>query len=416
MLTTVVIKGDAVGKAVKKIVSTKADLFEARVSHKNVTTGDDIIITITSKTSTCLKCVLEHNQNDQLDPFWIMTNPNKLWGIDQIKEVTTKIPLMTDYNAEKAELFVMYIPDSETETTDLKRIKLMFTNKKLSTNDIALEGSPGNDDERDRIFLSVLSLPDNVCPPDGFRSICAHAVQKKMGSIKYVWGWLPEDVKKLSNMLIYSLICSITCTNEAFTDEMYDTVETMLYGICELFGKESSVCTAEEIETISCDIFEPRYINEILKVLINFEQRMTSNPTYDTLQTILDNAGRLVQCLSSSSLNSNSTAEVSSDDGNIIALFRISQLNEAWSGHVTEKTNTTLRRALENAQNVRGIVFDRLPDSIANQSNLLLTIEYNNYCSNYNTSICNSQDTIDYTPKCCEITVLGRCIWIVQIL
>ena len=132
---------------------------------------------------------------------------------------------------------------------------------------------------------------------------------------------------------------------------------------------------------------------------------MISNPTYDSLQTVLERAGRLVQCSSSSSLNSDSATEVSSDDGNIIALFRISQLNEAWSGSVTERENSTLRRALTNAQNACGVVFDRLPTSIANQSNLLLTIEYNNYCSNYNTSICNSQNTIDSVPKCCEISI-----------
>ena len=405
VLTAVVTRGDVIGKAVKKIIGTKADLFKVRVSHKNITTGDDIIITITSKTSTCLKCVLGHNQNDQLDPFWIMTNPNKLCGIDQIKEVTTKIPLMTDDNAEKAELFVMCIPNSETEATDLKRIKLMVINKQLSTNNIAFEVSPRNDKERDRICLSVLSLPDNVCPPDGFRSICTHAIQRKWDQLNTFEGDYQKMWKKFSNMLIYSLIRTITCTNETFADNIFDAVETILHRICESLAKEPSICTAEEIETISCNTFGPRYINKILKILINFRQRMTSNPTYDTLQTVLDHAGRLVQCSFSSNLNSDSATEVSSDDGNIIAFFRISQLNEVWSGHVTEKTNTTLRRALENAKNAWGIVFDRLPDSIANQSNLLLTIRYNNNCSNYNTSICNSQDTISYTPKCCEISV-----------
>ena len=235
VLTAIVTRGDEIGKAVKIIKGSEADFFQARVSHKNVTTGDDIIITITSKTSTCLKCAVGYNQNDHLDPFWIMTNPNRLCGIDQIKEVTTKIPLMTQNNAENAELFVMCFVDSQSlqdsETIDLKRIKLMVTNKQLSTNDIAFEVSPRNDEERDRICLSVLSLPENVCPPEGFRSICAHSIERKWNQTNNFEGEYQKVWQKLSNMLIYSLIRSTTCTNETFADEVYDTVETILYGI-----------------------------------------------------------------------------------------------------------------------------------------------------------------------------------------
>lgn len=412
ILQAIVTKGNATAKAIKKIAQAETKLFTAKASPKIVTTGDDVFVTITSNTSMCLKCALGYtSSNNQLDPFWVMTNPNRICGVDQIKQVKTFVPYMKTDDASIAEMFVICFGDDESlpieQRTDFKRIKLLVTNVELTTDSISNTTISSSDEELDTRCLSVLKLPPDTCPPLGIQKICIASITRKWSQIPTLKGMYQKLWKKLTNMLLYSLIRTMTCSTETFSVDVHDVVEVILGGICETLASNSSICSdiPSNTDNVGCNSFESKYIEKIMKVVISFAIRMNNNTAYDDLQDLLSLVKQLLKCTSTSTLFNGGYSEVSSDEGDTVALFKIDTLSEDWSGFASGGNQTTLRRRLATSNNECSLEFNAIPDNLKGVDNLLVSIEYNTDCSSYGSQLCTSDSNVQGEIKCCHFTI-----------
>jgi hypothetical protein len=409
ILTAVTTLNGVSGKAVKIINVKKLDYFSVGISPKVVTTGDQIKVTITKKSDAkCLRCAIGFHDGTNFKPYKILTKPEKICQDDLSVKTTLRMPLMSAKNSVNAELAVLCINDDKSkndeENVQMKRFKIQITNQQLTADLLTIGGEPLNSERMDELCLGILSLPSSLCPPEGFDEICIEAIGNKFKYIVKHSGILEKLWMKLNNMLIYAFTRTVTCGEGSFTDDQYQIVTIILDGLCNSFAEDNSLCSEIDPSTITCNVFDEDYVNLILRIIKDIQDKMAVNTKFTDLEAKMDVVKRLIECSSTNYITDGNGNEVHSTSGSI-AVIKVGTLTQNYKAQLAHSSSSN-RRNLATASNICSVQFDQIPTNLQSEGNLVIKMEYDTSCAS-NNKVCGSADILTTTPKCCKISVVS---------